>query len=213
MRPLLRALTKAGAPAHYFGRDWISVAHRPVGWVGFGHLRASARTVVEAIIALDTPFDVYARASFDGKTPATLAELGLRRDGHEEDVVRAYAAAFDLEPRSMSGEAMASSDAAEAAPALDPPWAACVDEAIGPICAGRDVTGRLRVGGELQASTEALRDLEERLSAAARLTPDVVGEAVDAAFGAPHTALLGVRSLASVRDAILAALRHGDRAP
>ncbi len=32
VRPLLRAVTKTAALAHYFGRDWVSVAHRPVGW-------------------------------------------------------------------------------------------------------------------------------------------------------------------------------------
>src|SRR5579863_795327 len=28
VRPLLRALTRVGATAHFFGRDWVSVLHR-----------------------------------------------------------------------------------------------------------------------------------------------------------------------------------------
>ena len=37
VRPLLRALTKVGATAHYFGRDWVSVMSRPAGEVLFAH--------------------------------------------------------------------------------------------------------------------------------------------------------------------------------
>src|SRR5580704_5962913 len=37
VRPLLRALTRLGATAHYFGRDWVSVLHRPAAQVGFAH--------------------------------------------------------------------------------------------------------------------------------------------------------------------------------
>jgi lipoate-protein ligase A len=33
VRPLLRAMTKTGAHAHYFGRDWVSVDHRPAAMV------------------------------------------------------------------------------------------------------------------------------------------------------------------------------------
>lgn len=77
-----------------------------------------------------------------------------------------------------------------------------MEEAIGPVCAGRDDEGHLRVGGEWMASYDAVRDLEDRI---ARGEP--VRSAVDSAFGAPHTALFGVRSLESFARVIEDALR------
>src|SRR5687767_6396512 len=56
VRPLLRGLSKLGAPAIYGGRDWVSVARRPVAWVGFAHDEASGASLVEAFIALERPF-------------------------------------------------------------------------------------------------------------------------------------------------------------
>ena len=72
VRPLLRALTKSGALAHYFGRDWVSVAKRPVGQVGFAHDSRTGRAVFEAFVAVTHAFAPAGRASFLGKEPATL---------------------------------------------------------------------------------------------------------------------------------------------
>ena len=75
VRPLLRALAKCGALAHFFGRDWVSVGHRPAAWVGFAHDRESGRAVVESFVARETPFDLAPRASYLGKEPGTLASI------------------------------------------------------------------------------------------------------------------------------------------
>lgn len=45
VRPLLRALTKMGSTASFFGRDWVSVRHSPAAWVGFAHDATSRRTL------------------------------------------------------------------------------------------------------------------------------------------------------------------------
>ena len=185
-RPLLRAIG-----GRYFGRDWIDVGGRPVAHVGFAHERATGRTVVEAFVAVRTPFAVSARPSYLGKAPATLAEL--RGEVDEDAIARAVIDAYGLEPRVAAASAAPETPSALA-------WAACVDEAIGPVCAGRDETGRMRVGGEWMASFDAVRDLEDRL---ARREP--VRAAIDAAFAAPHTALFGVRSLESFAHALEAA--------
>jgi hypothetical protein len=55
VRPVLRALTKVAAPAHYFGRDWVSVAKRPAAWIGFAHDSSTRRALVEAFIAVGAP--------------------------------------------------------------------------------------------------------------------------------------------------------------
>ncbi len=205
VRPLLRALTKTGgtgAPAHFFGRDWISVAHRPVAWVGFAHDTTTRRTVFEAFIAVRLPFAVTERASFLGKAPATLEALaGTTVD--EARLVQAIADAYagDIPVVSLDPDPDPDPDPDLD---LDPPWAAVVDEAIGPLGAGPDAHGVFRVGGDLLVSRDALA----RLEALAATAPDAdLGRIVDETLAAPGVALDGVRSLTSVRDVIAAARR------
>src|SRR5262249_42033543 len=75
VRPLLRAITKLGAPARYFGRDWISVASRPTALVGFAHEAKSERAVFEAFVPITTRVALGPRLSFQGKEQATLEEI------------------------------------------------------------------------------------------------------------------------------------------
>jgi hypothetical protein len=205
VRPLLRALTKAGGTgsvAHYFGRDWISVAHRPVAWVGFAHDATTRRTLFEAFVAVRTPFATADRPSFLGKPPATLESLaGAPVD--EGPLVLAIAAAYAADTASVPFD-LRPAPALDPAPdpAPDPPWSAIVDEAIGPLGAGPDRHGVFRVGGDLLVSRDALARLET-LAAAAPI--DDLGRVVDETLGAPGVALDGVRSLTSVRDVIAAA--------
>ncbi len=198
VRPLLRALSRSGALAHYFGRDWVSVAHRPAAAIGFAHDRASGRLHVEAFIAVTTPFAVAERASFLGKSPGTLAQLTGKDVDMERltrAVVEAYApnaAALALAPCAPAGALVAES-----------PWTATGEEAIGEIGASRERDGRVRVGGELMVSRDALAELEARLAA---------GEPAESAallsLGAPGVALEGVRSLESVVDVVARARAH-----
>lgn len=186
VRPLLRAIR-----GRYFGRDWVDVDHRPVAHVGFAHERATGRTVFEAFLAVRTPFAVSPRASYMGKSPATLEEL--RGPIDDAALVRAIVDAYGYPSTSPSPASQPTTPSAR-------PWTARVDEAIGPICAGPDESGRLRVGGEWMASFDAVRDLEDRIEKG-----EPIREAVDAAFTAPHTALFGVRSLESFARALEAA--------
>jgi len=198
VRPLLAGLTKASSkPTRYFGRDWLDVASHPIAQVGFAHERASGRTVIEAFIAVRTPFALQARPSYSGKKPATLEALCGKLD--DETLVQSITLAHAFDERHTLSP--------PSSPLLspltrDPPWGACVDEAIGPVCAGRDGSGRMRVGGEWMASFDAVRDLEDRLAGG-----EPVRQSVDAAFTVPHTALFGVRSLESFARALEGAFR------
>ena len=87
----------------------------------------------------------------------------------------------------------------------DPPWAATRDEAIGVIGAGRDRAGRLRIGGELMVSRDAVTRLEARLADAEDSDAAAIAGAVDASLGAADVALVGVRSLTSLRDVLVEA--------
>ncbi len=203
VRPLLRALTRAGSLAHYFGRDWISVAHRPVGWVGFGHDAATRRTLFEAFVAVRAPCAWTHRASFLGRAPATLEALA----GRPVDTSALAAAVVDAYGREAATDDLPWVDGAagESDLTADPPWAATVEEAIGTIGAGPDARGTFRVGGDLLVSRDALAALEARVAGA---RDDDVPVVVDETLAAPGVALDGVRTLASVRDVILRA-RHG----
>jgi hypothetical protein len=200
VRPLLRALTKVGHMAHYFGRDWVSVRHRPAAWIGFAHDASTGRSMVEAFVAVSTPFALDpSRASFLGKEPATLASLGdaVAMARLADAVIAAYAGAY-------GHAAVDAGPIPDGAPdegdlRADPPWAATDEGPIGTIGAGRDGRGVLRVGGDLMASRDAIAALEAQ---AAGVAVEDLGRVVDAALGAPGVVVEGVASLASVRDVI-----------
>ena len=202
VRPLLKALTRVGALSHYFGRDWVSVRHRPAAWVGFAHDAGTRRTLFEAFVAVRAPFSVsQQRASFLGKAPGTIEEITGAATAPErvvEAVVEAYAGAWGAEVVAMTSGAIDEPPAA----IDDTPWAATAEEAIGVLGAGPDSAGTFRAGGDLLVSRDALG----RLEAAAPATADgELGALVDETLAAPGVALDGVRSLATVRDLLLRA--------
>jgi hypothetical protein len=216
VRPLLRALTASGATARFFGRDWIDVKSRPTAWVGFAHDATTGRAVLEAFVAVSSPFAVEARAAYLGKNPGTLdAIVGRSFDAARIAfaVRRAYEEAWGerltmREPGltgSIAPPPLGSVPPAPMAASIpdEPPWAATVNEAIGIVAAGFDREGRLRVGGDLLASRDAIARVEARVIGAA---PEDIGAIVAEELGDPRVALDGVKTLDSVRDAIVRAL-------
>ena len=201
VRPLLHALAKVEALAHYFDRDWISL-EAPIGMIAFAHDATSGRALVEAILAVESPFALRPRASYLGKAPATIAEVSAKVDPQRlaGAIAEAYASAYDRPLAPLDQAALGSSPAL--AEPRDAAWAATRDEAIGLVGAGRDAAGRMRIGGELMASRDAIARLEERLAAS---PPDAaaLGRAVDESLQARGVALVGVRSLLSLRDALV----------
>ncbi len=202
VRPLLRALSKAmgaAGPAHFFGRDWISVAHRPAAWVGFAHDATTRRTLFEAFVAVRAPFADSGRPSFLGKVPGTLESIAGRAlvpAQVAEAILEAYASGTE----STLLDAPESADPQEPTdPRTDPPWAATCEEAIGTLGAGPDARGTFRVGGDLLVSRDALARLEDR---AARAGEADLANLVDETLAAPGVAVEGVRSLKNVRDLI-----------
>ncbi len=206
VRPLLQALTKIGATAHYFGRDWVSATKRPVAFVGFAHDATTGRCLVEAVVAVSTPFADARWSSFRDVEPVTVADVAPRAGVAQvtEAIVLSYAKAYGYTPRERS----LALDAVGGVVA-GTPWSATIDEAIGLVGAGRDARGRLVVGGELMASRDAMRRLEgvlARIDGEGRATdPEVVGRAIDECLGDPGVVVFGVRSLDSLRRVILEA--------
>jgi hypothetical protein len=214
VRPLLRALTKSlgrEGMAHFFGRDWVSVGHRPAAWVGFAHDATTRRTLFEAVVAVRAPFARTQRASFLGKAHGTLESIiGRSVDPASlaAAIIDAYADGAEAIPLDDTGAPTASPSALDSLggddPRADPPWAATCEEAIGTLGAGPDASGRFRVGGDLLVSRDALGRLEARVADASDQDLDRI---VDETLAAPGVALDGVKSLTSIRD-VIAGARH-----
>jgi hypothetical protein len=109
VRPFLAAITKVAAPAHYFGRDWISVSHRPAAHVSFGHLRDTERTVVEVFVAARRSFTSGVRSSHLGKEPLVLADVAkapVTADRLREALLAELAERHGLEAVSLPDRAL-----------------------------------------------------------------------------------------------------------
>ena len=80
VRPFLKGFARAGAAAHYFGREWIAVHHRPGALLGFD-VAPSGAVLIEVIagydagIAIPDQLAALEERSVDrwrGKAPASL---------------------------------------------------------------------------------------------------------------------------------------------
>ncbi len=198
VRPVLRAIGGA-----YFGRDWIAGARSgeggsaggrvPIAFAGFAHVASSGRAALEVVLPSSSGWCEASRASHRGLTPAHLDDPAR----HVDPIVAAFEAAFGAGERISRDGA----DLGDEAPPADPtPWSASLDEAMGPVRAGRDARGALQLGGELFASADRL----EALGAAVDADPDAAGALVDAAF-TDGGVIVGVNDLAHVRDVLLEA--------
>jgi hypothetical protein len=205
VRPLLRALTRTAKLAHYFGRDWVSVMHRPAAWVGFAHDAASRRTLFEAFVAVRTPFATWQRPSLLDKPLGTLEAISGRSLDPQviaDAIVDAYLAKHGAEEIGLEATG-AAAPPLDSLPA-DPAWTAQVEEAIGRLGAGVDAQDTFRIGGELLVSRDVLARLEARVAVA----PDGdIGRIVDEELTAPGVAIEGIASFASFREVILEARR------
>jgi hypothetical protein len=201
VRPVLRALGGA-----FFGRDWIAgpreLSRRPVAFAGFAHHAGSGRAALEVILPGADGWCDPSRASHRGLAPAHVEHPAR----FAEAIVSAFEAAF--------GSALGAGSAApgEDAPAADTvPWTASLDEAMGPLRAGRDIGGALRFGGEIFASADRVDALGPAVDAAMKAAPAdrsaAVGALVDAAFTETGGVIVGVGDLANVRAVLLAACR------
>jgi hypothetical protein len=83
VRAFLEGFRRAGAAAHYFGREWVSIRHRPAALLGF-EATPDGAVLIEVIAGMDAPVAVpEALATVEeravdrwlGKAPAGLGEL------------------------------------------------------------------------------------------------------------------------------------------
>ncbi len=207
VRPLLRALSSLGdEPAASGGRDMVVMGGAPIAWVGIGHERVTGRTVLEAVVAVDTSFAIAPELDLAhgaiaprwlGRAPTTLSEK-LPRKPPLEVVVRAVQSAYEAAAGGDTTRIEAGTLPATRVNPDQPAFSAMVEEAIGLLGAivERD---RIALGGDWMASRDVVDALGSTLFA---LGPDAsdeeLGHAIDGAFGDARALLLGVRSLPSI---------------
>lgn len=226
VRGLLMGLSTSGVPAHYFGRDFVSVAHRPAVLTTWSRDESGA-VDLEFFVSASRSFDArdfvrdpdaYA-AHFLGKAPITLAESwGAAPDIDDlTDRVarRGYAekAGLDYERREPSSLAVA----AEVAPGRGASlrWSEPRAIPIGSLEAGVRTENGLIVNVELAGDFMADSTLNARLSAKLLgKTPNAENfvAAINDVFLREGLHVEGVASLEPVRDALLDAARDEEAA-
>lgn len=103
VRGFLRGFRGAGAAAHYFGREWIALKHRPGALLGLD-IGPQGEVLLEVLAGYDEPIAIPAGLSapeereverWQGKSPAALAEVlppGRAPENVAEMVIESVAA-------------------------------------------------------------------------------------------------------------------------
>jgi hypothetical protein len=223
VRGMLAGLRTLSVPAHYFGRDFVSVESGPCVYVGWDE-DAAGRVLLEFFVGVETSFalppgvDGYGERSepaLRGKTPTTLraAHAHYSTIGDvAEAVARGYGQGFGLELERAELEAAAIADRArvDVTDAGGLTWSRPYEEAIGFVSAGvrLDASGAIEaieVGGDFFQQRECPAQLAAKL-VGKQPDPETIGAALDAVYAARPGLIEGVRSLTTLRSAILDAV-------
>ncbi|MDH5670903.1 MAG: hypothetical protein OEZ06_02080 [Myxococcales bacterium] len=235
VRGCLSGLRQLKLPAHYFGRDFISVEARPAAYLAWTEA-ADGRALLEVFVGVDAPFVPEAaqqgyparqQPMFRGKAPITLAQAGF--DGGVEAALRALcdgqARCYGLELQAEAPSALERDEADALATRLADAWrdagpptlhyGEALEEAIGFVAAGvaLDPAGKLaalRLVGDFMQHEACPQQLTDALLGA---LPDArsLGAALDGVYAAGPGLIEGVRSLGTLQEALLSAL-EGHRA-
>lgn len=175
VRGFLQGLSRGGAPARYFGREWIAVEHRPAALLGFDAL-PDGRVLIEVLAGLDASIALPASLCADeeraidrwrGKEPMALAP------GDPEAIARAVIAAVAARAGAALDRAEPPTDLVLAPPITEgrdpvPPGLALAPlyrAPIGWIDAAADLaSGRLWLGGDALVASFAARDLAQAVA-------------------------------------------------
>jgi hypothetical protein len=228
VRGMLAGLRTLAVPAHYFGRDFVSVANDPCVYVGWDE--HADGVLLEFFVGVETAFtlppglDGYGERSepaLRGKTPTTLraahAHYTTMTDVAEA-VARGYGQGFglELERAQLADRGIAEVARVDVHDVRGLTWSRPYEEAIGFVSAGvrLDASGAiaaLEVGGDFFQHRECPVQLAGRLIGV-QPDPDTIGAALDAVYAARPGLIEGVRSLTSLRSAILDAVER-ERSP
>jgi hypothetical protein len=227
VRGLLAGLRALHAPAHYFGRDFVSLGKEPVAYLGWDEAD-DGRVLLEFFVGLETTFSLApelegypsrVEPALRGKQPTKLrAALPAISATEVLDAIAAgYAQSFALElerhaPDARELERAASLRTSRTVDLADDGglcWSSPHEDAIGFVSAGvrLDALGRLaavQVGGDFFQQRGCPSQLEARLIGA-QPGAQAVGAALDAVYGSQPGRIEGLRSLGTLRSAIMEA--------
>lgn len=234
VRGVLGGLSLSGIPAHYFGREWLSVARRPAAYIGWDRLE-DGRVMLEFFIARSKPFfpgeelvgyPKRKEKPFLGKEPVTLGELAegeLDTDTMVRWIAEGHASRFgDTVSPSQSSLTDAERKAAKSDPdefRWEPPaedddepalrWSKPHAVPVGWVSAGArlDEDGNLadvRVAGDFFQDHEAPRILRDKLVGHAP-SAELYAEAVNSTWDGSTHVIEGLTELDPILRALLEA--------
>lgn len=233
VRGLLQGLRLLGVPAHYFGRDYVSVAARPGAYIAWDE-REDGRVLFEAFIgharsyvpdASMTAYPARENDPFRGHAPITLAEAAQRSITPEalfDHVVRGYAAMYSMDSSALvstqitttveRAEQITTSVTLNDDDALC--WSAPYEEAIGFVYAGVRVASdktvqEVRVGGDYFQNRLGQRAVEQQLIGCAT-DGTSIGRAINEVYADTRHVIEGIRQMDSIRAVVLAAVQRAD---
>lgn len=229
VRGFLGALSGSGEPAHYFGREWLSVRRMPVAFVGWARL-ADGGVLVEAFIGVTEPAlepktwpkaPRREEAAMLGKGAHTLEQateqsldparvLTWLPDGFGKRYGTAEPSAVDLAPQLRERAKILRNDYVEgsvagAEGALS--WSKPHEVPIGFLEAGlaRDAKGQVtdvRLAGDFFQDDDADQRLTEAL-VGGPAAPKRIEAAINQTFDGHAHVIEGLKSLQPVLDALL----------
>jgi len=226
VRGLLAGLSAGGVAAHYFGREFVSLARRPaVGchWTrdAAGHVLLEFFLGVSASHLPDDALVAYpsrVEPALNGKAPITFAEAyastdrGIAPDGEallQLALVRGYAQQYQLELESVAAPGVTPRiDLATRHDEDDDAlrWSQPHEVPIGFVSAGlavRDgVIRDARLAGDFFADADGVARLRSALVDHAP-SPEALVAAINATYGPRGVVIEGLRSLAPVLSAFL----------
>lgn len=228
VRGALQGLRLSGIVAHYFGRDFLSVDARPAAYVGWA-ARSDGRVLLEFFLcergncfipSTELGYPSRSEDPFRGKQPWTLREAQVAAGAREhksgrqliEHIAEGYQKGFGaaFQTTALPTEWQAQPPAAHGLGDADGAalhWSHPIEEAIGFISAGVSLDAasklaRVRMCGDFFADDGCWVTLE-RMLIGVDPSPEHIGRAVDAAYGAAGPDVEGVRDLRSFQTAIL----------
>jgi hypothetical protein len=171
VRPLLKGLTRAGAQAAYFGRDWITIQRRPAAWIGFAHHAEHGSAIVEAIVGVQSSFVPEASLSayparehhpFLGKTPGSLNQL-YNKSFDQEQLTTAIQTAYEQRyPEQIRMVTLPEAQLLVPVSDWNSSWQALEEDVIG-FVGVQTAPGTRGVGGDFFASNDVITNLNNLL--------------------------------------------------
>jgi hypothetical protein len=233
VRGLLQGFRSLGVPAHYFGRDFVSLATRAGAHVAW-HEREDGRVLFEAFISQSKSYVPPASwiaypplnaDPFRGRPPVTLSDAAQRTVQDDElfaQLIEGYATTYKLDARVLDAAAVAEcarqSDMLPKSIAREDDalaWSPPYEESIGFVYAGVRVSAtrqiaQARLGGDYFQSQRGQRAVEEQLIGCS-VDGTEIGRVINDVYADTRHVIEGIRQMDSLRAVVLfAAERAAD---